>query len=264
MGQCFSESGASLAHKIAILKSLAPALQHCTTNSSTINHDCTSSLIVYNQSAPLLTNPPRDDNLLSSSSSSSSSSQPPTPTRPHHNRRTRPLRTIVPATMEHPQLAFLGHDLFFKLSLIIMIAGFVAALLSLGQMSEHKDEQGTIYGNDPAYLQLALGIIIFMVGAFGALAHYIHKTGRFLAHLGYSNNMIDNIRADVAAQDIELGPLRQPSPVLSARPSARSYNSLPSTIPRSSYSSNRPLLPVEPAQVHLPPPTLDEPQLLLD
>ena len=75
--------------------------------------------------------------------------------------------------------------------------------------------------------------------------------------------MLDNTRADVAAQDIILAALRPASPRPSAHRPALSNVIFSSTILRSSFGSNRPLLPVEPTQVYLPPPTLDEEELLL-
>ncbi|KAN0117838.1 hypothetical protein V8E51_003815 [Hyaloscypha variabilis] len=131
-------------------------------------------------------------------------------------------------------------------------------------MSQTRDEHSSLSGTDPSYLQLSLGLITLMVGAFSVLFHFINKSGRFLAHLGYDTTMLDNIRADIEMQNVRIGATRDVAESVDSRMAAGSWSSLPSTLPRESFASESPLLPVEPAQVHLPPPTVDELELLLE
>ncbi len=65
-------------------------------------------------------------------------------------------------------------------------------------------------------------------------------------------------------QNVRIIAARDAAESVETRTAAGSYSSLPSKIPRESFASESPLLPVEPARVHLPPPTVDELELLLE
>ena len=109
-----------------------------------------------------------------------------------------------------------------------------------------------------------------MLGAFGVLFFFIRSSGCLASRLGYDNTMLDNIRADVEAQNrgigggngsgiegIELRPMRRQD-----EGSEVEWDGFSGVWQRESFESLAPLLPVQPEQVYLPPPMMDEEELL--